>query len=246
MTQALQGKVAIVTGGSGGIGGGIVRRLAADGCAVAIGHARGAAAAAALAEEVAAAGGRAAAIRCDVVDAAQVAALFDETRRRFGAVDLVANNAGVMIPVPIADAAEAQYDAVFDVNVRGALHVLREAARQVADGGRIVSTSSTMAGAPIAGGGLYAASKAALEAMSRALAREVGSRSITVNAIRAGPVVPGMFAKAPPERQAALAAASPFGRLGTPRDIADCVAFLMREEARWITGQIVTVDGGAL
>ena len=163
---------------------------------------------------IAESGGQGVALLCDVRSADQVVSLFDEVRRRYGRVDLVVNNAGTIIPTPIAEAEDAKYDAVFDVNVRGALHVLREAARQLADGGRIVNISSTMVGAPIAGGGIYAASKAALEALSKALAQEVGNRGITVNAIRVGPTVPGMFAKAPPERQSALAAASPFKRLG--------------------------------
>jgi 3-oxoacyl-[acyl-carrier protein] reductase len=244
--SSLQGKVAIVTGGAGGIGSGIARRLASDGCTVIIAYSRSPDAAEALAGEIAGSGGRAAALHCDVTRADDVAALFEETRRRFDRVDMVVNNAGAIIPGAIADTSDETYEAVFDVNVRGALSVLREAARQLADGGRIVSTSSTMAGAPIAGGGLYAASKAALEALSRTLAREVGDRGITVNAIRAGPVIPGMFAKAPPERQATLAAASPFKRLGTPGDVADFVAFLLSEEARWITGQVLTIDGGAL
>lgn len=244
--SSLQGKVAIVTGGAGGIGSGVARRLGSDGCTVVIAYCRSADVAEALADEIAASGGRAAALRCDVTRADDVAALFEETRRRFDRIDLVVNNAGTIIPGAIADTSDEKYAAVFDVNVRGALNVLREAARQLADGGRIVSTSSTMVGAPIASGGLYAASKAALEALSQTLAREVGNRGITVNAIRVGPVIPGMFAKAPPERQAALAAASPFKRLGTPGDVADFVAFLLSEEARWITGQVLTVDGGAL
>jgi 3-oxoacyl-[acyl-carrier protein] reductase len=245
-TSSLQGKIAIVTGGAGGIGSGVARRLAFDGCSVVVAYSRSADAAEGLAEEINASGGQALPLRCDVTREEDVVRLFDAARDRFGHVDLVMNNAGAIRPGPIAEATDETYEAVFGVNVRGALYVLREAARQLADGGRIVSTSSTIVGAPIAGGGLYAASKAALEAFSQALAKEVGSRGITVNAIRVGPTIPGMFAKAPPERQAMLAAASPFKRLGTPQDVADFVAFLLSEEARWITGQVLTIDGGAL
>lgn len=247
MTRSnLQGKVAIVTGGAGGIGSGIASRLAEDGCTVIVSYCSSRDAAEELVAKIAESGGQAEALSCDVRLADQVVALFDEVRRRFGHIDLVVNNAGTIIPTPIADAEDAKYDVVFDVNVRGGLHVLREAARQLADGGRIVSISSTMVTAPIAGGGIYAASKAAIEAFSKALAQEAGRRGITVNAIRVGPVIPGMFARAPPERQSALAAASPFKRLGNPRDVADFVAFLLSEESRWITGQVLTIDGGAL
>lgn len=137
------------------------------------------------------------------------------------------------------------YEKVFDVNVRGAFFVLQEAAALMRNGGRIINISSTMVAAPIAGSALYAASKAALESFSRVLAKEVGGRDITVNSLRLGATIPGMFAKAPPERQAAFAAASPFNRLGTPRDVADVVAFLLSEGGRWITGQTIVVDGGA-
>jgi 3-oxoacyl-[acyl-carrier protein] reductase len=244
--SSMHGKVAIVTGGAGGIGTGIARRLSAEGCTVVVSYFQSRDAAEALIAEIVESGGRGAALPCDVRSADQVAVLFAEVVRRFGRVDLLANNAGTIVPTLVAEAEDVKYDAVFDVNVRGALHVLREAARHLADGGRIVSTSSTMVGAPIASGGLYAASKGALEGLSRAFAREVGTRGITVNAIRVGPTIPGMFAKAPPERQSALAASSPFKRLGAPRDVADVVAFLLSEEARWITGQVLSVDGGAL
>lgn len=244
-SQKLTGKVALVTGGSGGIGSGVAKRLAKDVASVVIGFSQSVEAAAAVAADIIASGGQAAAVQADVANPKDVQALFNAAKDRFGKIDIVINNAGVIIPGLLADITDAAYDKVFGVNVRGALEVLKQAAAQVAEGGRIVSTSSTIVGAPIAGSALYAASKAALETFSQVLAKEVGAKGITVNAIRVGPTIPGMFAKAPPERQAALAAASPFKRLGRPEDVADVVAFLVSDDACWMTGQLVTVDGGA-
>ncbi len=238
-------KVALVTGGSGGIGSEIARRLANDGLAIMITYCQSEAAVLNVRQEIAQAGGEAAMVRADVSKSVDVRAAFDAAISAFGGVDVVINNAGVIIPGTIADVSEATYDAVFDVNVRGALMVMKEAAAQVRDGGRVINISSTMVGAPIAGSALYAASKAALESFGKVLSKEVGVRGITVNTLRLGATIPGMFVKAPPERQAAFAAASPFKRLGTPSDAADVVAFLASERGRWITGQTITVDGGA-
>jgi len=244
-TRDHTGSVALVTGGSGGIGGGIARRLGAAGFATVVGYSKSASSAEAVVNEITAAGGVATAVAADLTKAQDVHSLFQAAIDKYGRIDAVINNAGTIVPVAVADITEAFYEKVFDVNVRGALFVLKEAAKRIHDGGRIISTSSTLVGAPIAGSALYTGSKAALEAFSRVLARELGGRGVTVNAIRVGPTVPGMFEKAPPERQAAMAAASPFKRLGTPDDVADVVAFLVSEKARWLTGQIITLDGGA-
>lgn len=238
-------KVAIVTGASGGIGSEITRRLAADGIAVMIVYSKSKDAAEKLLHSISAVGGQATMFRADVLKPDEIRAAFQATIDRFGRIDYVVNNAGVIAPGVVADVTKEAYDTVFDVNVRGALFVLKEAAKWLQDGGRVINTSSTMVGAPIAGSALYAASKAALEAFSRVLSKELGTRGITVNALRLGATIPGMFAKAPPERQAAFAAASPFKRIGMPQDAADVIAFLVSEGGRWITGQVITVDGGA-
>ncbi|AHG64722.1 SDR family oxidoreductase [Advenella mimigardefordensis] len=245
MSTQQQSKVVLVTGGSGGIGSEIARRLAGDGMAVMITYCQAETAAKRVVQDIQQVGGKAAMVRADVSKAADVRAAFEAAMSTFGGVDVVVNNAGVIIPGAIADTSESTYDAVFNVNVRGALMMMKQAATHLRDGGRVINISSTMVGAPIAGSALYAASKAALESFGEVLSKEVGARGITVNTLRLGATIPGMFAKAPPERQAAFAAASPFKRLGTPSDAADVVAFLTGEGGRWITGQTITVDGGA-
>ena len=237
--------VAIITGGAGGIGSAIARRLARDGITVVIGYSTSIEPAQRLLQEFETQGFTASAVQADMRRAEDVARLFETVQARHGRIDHVINNAGTVVPRPLAEINDALYDAVFDVNVRGALHVLSHAARHLGDGGRIVNTSSTLVGAPIAGSALYAASKAALELFGAVAAKELGPRGITVNSLRVGAVVPGMFSKAPPERQAAMAAASPFKRLGRPDDVADVVAFLVSDAGRWITGQTITVDGGS-
>lgn len=244
-TQQQHRKVALVTGGSGGIGSEIARRLASDGLAVMITYCGSQAAAQKVLQDISQAGGQAAMVSMDVSKSDDVNAAFDAAISTFGGIDVVVNNAGVIIPGTIAEVTQPTYDAVFDVNVRGALMVMKQAATRIRNDGRVINISSTMVAAPIAGSALYAASKAALESFGKVLSKEVGARGITVNTLRLGATIPGMFAKAPPERQTAFAAASPFKRLGTPGDAADVVAFLAGEGGRWITGQTITVDGGA-
>jgi 3-oxoacyl-[acyl-carrier protein] reductase len=155
------------------------------------------------------------------------------------------NNAGTGIVAAIADVTEEEYDKVFNLNVRGVLFALQEAARRMNDGGRIVNISSTTTIHPEAGMSVYAASKAAIKLFTAVMASEVGDRGITVNTVMPGPTIPGMFGNMPPEVQQQAAASSPFNRVGTPQDIADVVAFLVSEEARWLTGQDFCANGGA-
>jgi 3-oxoacyl-[acyl-carrier protein] reductase len=237
--------VALITGGAGGIGSAIARRLAKDGITVVIAYSKSADAAQQLVRDIESAGQRASAVQADITQADDVAKLFATTLAQHGRIDHVINNAGTVVPRTLSDITDDIYDIVFNVNVRGALNVLKQAAKSLAAGGRIVNTSSTLVSSPIPGSALYAASKAALELLGAVAAKELGPRGITVNSLRVGPTIPGMFSKAPPERQAAMAAASPFKRLGTPDDVADVVAFLVSDAGRWITGQTITVDGGS-
>jgi len=145
----------------------------------------------------------------------------------------------------VADVTEEEFDAVFRLNVRGVLFALQEAARHIKSGGRIVNISSSVSIYPSTGSAVYAASKAAEKMFTQVLAKEIGARGITGNSVMPGPTVPGMTENAPPEMQKVMAGSSPFGRLGHAADIADVVAFVVSEEARWLTGQHILVNGGA-
>ena len=239
----LEGKVTVVTGGSRGIGRAIARRLAADGAAVVLSFRTGAAEADSAVAEIAAAGGRAAAVRADLAVVADVRALVAAAVERFGRLDILVNNAGVAIYRAVAEATEEEFDASFEVNARGTFFALQEAARRMADGGRIVniSTGATVPGVPQ--GALYCGSKAAVEQFTKSLARELGPRGITVNTVSPGFTETGMLAALPHLRDVG-AALSPLGRTGKPEEIAEVVAFLVGPGGSWLTGCNVQAGGG--
>ncbi|WP_316163774.1 glucose 1-dehydrogenase [Bradyrhizobium sp. SZCCHNRI20481] len=240
-------QVAIITGGSRGIGAAIAERLAADGVAVVINYARAEQAAAHMVQQIEATGGRARAVQADVADPASAAALFDAAEQAFGGVDILVNNAGTMALGAFAELSDADVARQFEVNVAGVFRTLREAARRLRDGGRIVNFSSSVVGLYQPRYGAYAATKAAVEAMTHVLARELARRSITVNAVAPGPTETEMFLNGKTDEQLrAMAAANPFGRFGQPREIADVVAFLTSPEAGWVNGQVVRVNGGVI
>lgn len=242
---ALTGKVAIVTGSSRGIGRGIAERLGHDGASVVINYSGSEQEANEVVEAIAAAGGKSVAIQASLSKVEDIRRLFAETTQQFGQLDILVNNAGTGVVGAIADVTEDEYDKVFNLNVRGVLFALQEASKHMNDGGRIVNISSTTTIHPEAGMAVYAASKAAIKLFTAVMAREVGDRGITVNTVMPGPTIPGMFGNMPPEVQQQAAASSPFNRVGTPQDIADVVAFLVSEEARWLTGQELCANGGA-
>jgi 3-oxoacyl-[acyl-carrier protein] reductase len=184
------------------------------------------------------------AVRADLGTVSDVRAMFAEAVARFGRIDVLVNNAGVISAAPVSDMSEEDYERTFAVNARGVFFALQEAARSLADGGRVISVSSvnTVFSPPTAAA--YSGSKAAVEQFTRTAAKELGARGITVNAVSPGATDTDMFAAAPPERRQQAEQMSPFARLGTPADIADVVAFLASEQARWITGQVVPVNGG--
>jgi 3-oxoacyl-[acyl-carrier protein] reductase len=242
-----QTRSAIVTGGSKGIGAAIARRLARDGFAVLVnyGHDRGAAddlVAAILAE-----GGQAVAVPANLTDPASATALFDAAEQAFGGVDVLVNNAGMMDLGPIAGTDDEAFERQVALNLGGVFRGMREAARRLRDGGRIISFSSSVVGLYQPGYGVYAATKAGVEAMTHVLAKELGSRGITVNAVAPGPVETALFLNGKTDEQvAAIARMNPFGRLGQPEDIASAVAFLAGPDAGWVNGQTLRANGGAI
>jgi 3-oxoacyl-[acyl-carrier protein] reductase len=239
-------QVAIVTGASRGIGAAIARRLAGEGYAVIVNYAGSAAEAAQVVADIEGKGGRAAAVQADVADPAAVRALFDAAVERFGRVDVLVNNAGILpSSLPhVADTDDATFDRLFAVNVKGTFNALREAATRLQRGGRIVNFSTSVIGLALPGYAIYAATKAAVETMTNILAKELRGKEITVNAIAPGPTATDLFLNGKTEEQVdRLAKMAPLERLGRPEDIAEGVAFLARPGG-WVNGQTLRANGG--
>ncbi|MEV5829905.1 SDR family oxidoreductase [Spirillospora sp. NPDC052242] len=240
-------RVAVVSGGSRGIGRAIATKLAARGAAVVVGYQGAAAAAGEVVDAIAAAGGRAIAAQADVADEAAVAAMFDAAEEAFGGIDVVVNSAGRMSLSPIADLDLDELDALHRTNIRGAFVMAREAARRVRGGGAIVNLSTSVVGLQFPGYGAYVASKGAVEAMTLVLARELRGRDVTVNAVAPGPTATDLFLEGKDEATIErLAQQPPLERLGTPDDIAEVVAFLAGPEGHWVNGQVVRANGGII
>jgi len=246
MTNPSQ-RVAIVTGASKGIGAAVAQRLAREGLAVVVNYAHGREAAEQVVRAVEGAGGRAVAAQADIGAAEGMPALFDAAEQAFGGADILVNNAGIMQLAPIAQVEDAAFERQVAINLGGVFRGLREAARRLRQGGRIISFSSSVVGLYQPGYGVYAATKAAVEAMTHVLAKELGPRGITVNAVAPGPVETELFLKDKTEAQVrAVAGMSPFGRLGRPEDIAGVVAFLAGAESGWVNGQVIRANGGMI
>ncbi|WOF21659.1 SDR family oxidoreductase [Microbacterium betulae] len=238
-------RIAIVTGGSRGIGRAVSKRLAADGFAVVVNFAGNAAAADETVASISAEGGTAIAVQADVADEHQVAALFDRTEEEFGGVDVVVNSAGRMALSPIADLDLQVLDELHRTNIRGAFVVAQQAARRLHDGGSFVGFSTTVVSTQFPDYGAYAASKGAVETMILILARELRGRDITVNAVAPGPTATALFLDGKtPEQIDALAKNPPLERLGTPEDISNVVAFLAGPDGHWVNGQVLRANGG--
>ncbi len=243
----LSGKTALVTGASRGLGKAIAARLAADGAKVAVNYRSGEAEAREVVNAIEAAGGQAIAVQADVVDSKAVADLFSQAVDTFGAIDIVVANAGVeLIDTPITEIDDEAHDRVTRINVYGTFYTLREAARHVRDGGRVIVISSTTTLVPNAGFTAYAGSKAAGKLYVETLAQELGARGITVNSVIPGPLDDaGVLLDAPEEAKAQMSALSPFGRMGRSGDIDGVVAFVAGPDAGWISGQHITANGAA-
>lgn len=239
--QNLRGKAAIVTGASQGIGLAIAKRLYTDGAKVVLTYLPEHGEAGNVIRQIGASDERAFAIPGDLRRNDFIARLFDETLRLCGPPDIVVANAGVNINKPVAETTEGDFDYIFSLNARATFFVLREAARRIRDGGHIIGISSNMTLQGRPGVALYAASKAAVEQFVRVLAKELGARNVTVNAVAPGPTDTSMVSQL--SRDTAPAT-TPLGRLGRPNEIADAIAFLASEQAGWITGQIIGVNGG--
>jgi len=241
----LQGKVALVTGASRGIGAAIARRLAADGAKVAVNYSRSREAADAVVRDIRDAGGEAIGVQADLSDAAQVAAMIEKTVQTFGRLDILINNAAVSEPATLDEVNLERFARHFDLNVRGLLLATKEAVKHMPAGGRIINITSGIVKVRAAGNGVYAGSKAAVEAITRCLSAELGPRGITINCVAPGITDTDMLASAmPPEAQKALIAQTALGRMGKPQDIADVVAFVAADDARWITGEVIPASGG--
>ncbi|PJJ62803.1 SDR family oxidoreductase [Chryseobacterium geocarposphaerae] len=238
-------KVAVVTGSSKGIGAAIALRLAQEGAKVIVNYSGNQAAADETVSRITSIGGQAIAIKADVSSKEEVIRLFDESIEHFGKVDIWVNNAGVMFNAPIKDLSEEQLEKQLDINFKGVFYSLQQAATKLSDNGSIINLSSTVTRTIFPTYAVYAATKAAVEQMSRIFAKEIGSRGINVNCVLPGPTGTDLFLNGKSEEQIKrLASTNGFGRLGTPEDIAEVVAFLASDQAKWISGQSIGANGG--
>jgi len=238
-------RTALVTGGTGGMGRAIAAKLAADGFDIAVAYTGSVDLADAAVKEVAEHGRGGAAFAADIADEEAVAALFDAVQDRFGRLDVVVHTAGINRPAALADLDLADFDEIHRVNVRGTFVVAQQAARRVHEGGAIVTVSSSMVRFAPPELSAYAASKAAVDALTRILAKEMRGRDVTVNAVAPGPTATAAFLHSTSaEEQEQLAALPPLGRLGSPDDIAGVVSFLAGPAGRWVNGQVIYANGG--
>jgi 3-oxoacyl-[acyl-carrier protein] reductase len=240
-------KVAIVTGASRGIGAAVAERLGRDGFSVIVNYSGSMEAADALVRKIQDAGGRALAVKADVSDARAVREMFETTVSKFDGVDVLVNNAGIMTQSNIADTDDASFDKQIAINLKGTFNALREGAKRLRNGGRIINFSSSVVGLLQPTYAVYAGTKAAVEAMTSVLAKELRGRNITVNAIAPGPTATDLFLKGKPQAVIDhLTKLAPLERLGQPDDIARAVSFLAGPDGAWINGQVLRANGGII
>lgn len=238
-------KVAIVTGASRGIGRAIALKLAGNGASVVVNYAGNVDKAQEVVAEIEKLGVQAIALQADVSKVADIQRLFEQTIERFGKVDILVNNAGVTFYKPITEVTEEDFDKIFAINVKGTYFACQQAAHHLADGGRIINFSSSTTAMMLPTYSAYVGTKGAVEQITRVVAKELGGRGITANIISPGPTDTELFRQGKTEEQInRFAQMAALGRLGQVQDIADVVAFLASDEARWITGQNIRVNGG--
>ncbi len=238
-------KIAIVTGGSRGIGAAVARRLASRGMAVSILYLSNAGKAEEIVADIRWAGGTADSIAADVSKPAEIRQAVENIVKRHGRIDVLVNAAGILEMQPLATIDDETIARSFDVNVKSVIHMIQACLPHFpASGGRIVNLSSNLIYQPRPGAGFYAATKAAVSVLTNAFAKELGPRGITVNAVAPSLTRTDMTAATPEARLQAVTAATPLGRIGEPEDIADVVSFLASDDSRWITGRTILTDGG--
>lgn len=241
----LEGKVAIITGSSRGIGRAIAEQLADLGANVVINYSSSPEKAAEVAEAIIQKGGKAAAIHADLSKVSDVEQLFAQTIAAFGKVDILINNAGLMITKPLADVTEADFDKQFAVNVKGTFFACQQALLHMENNGRIVNFSTSVVGQMFPAYSVYAGTKGAVEQFTRQLAKEFGPKGITINAVAPGPVNTELFLVGKTEQQIeGIRKVNAFGRIGEPDDIANVIEFLVSDKSQWVTGQTLRVNGG--
>jgi len=242
--KTLTEKVILVTGASRGIGAAVAKKLASEGAKVIINYAGGLDAAEQTLNEIKQQGGDAIALQADVSKSDEVKAMFDTAIAHYGKIDVLVNNAGIMITKLLKDTTDEDFTRQFDINVRGTFNNLREASTKLADNGSVINFSSTTTRVMMPTYGTYVASKAAVEQLTRIFAKEVGARGINVNTVSPGPTNTELFTKGKPQEVIdRLASLSAFNRIGEPNDIANVVAFLASDAAKWISAQNIGING---
>ena len=245
MDASLKNKTAVVTGASRGIGREIALKLGELGASVVVNYANNEKAADEVVSKITDRGGQAVSLRADMRKIREVNSLFDAALDRFGSLDILVNNAGIAVFKKIADFTEEEFDDMFALNVKGLFFACQQAAKKMADSGKIINISTSVTRMMLPNYGVYAATKGAVEQITKVLAKELGHRNISVNAVSPGPVDTELFRQGKTDAQIqSLADMAAFGRIGKPRDIADAVALLVSDQADWISGQNLCVNGG--
>jgi 3-oxoacyl-[acyl-carrier protein] reductase len=246
MSQKLANKVAVVTGASKGIGAAVAKHLAAEGAAVVVNYATSLAGAEKVVAEILSQGGKAIAVQADISKVADIQRLFSASQNAFGAIDILVNNAGIYTPAPLEEIDEAHFHKQFDLNVLGLILNTKEALKYFnTAGASVINISSVVSTLGLAGLSVYSATKGAVDAATRALAKELAPRNIRVNTINPGMIeTEGLHSTGFIQNRENMAAMTPLGRIGQPEDIAPAVAFFASQDASWITGETLYISGG--